>query len=83
MDSHDVGRGRGGINIALSKIKAKSLIFGIETDYLFPLREQETIQKHIPNARMEIIHSPYGHDGFLIEYEQMTEIVNQFLTEKK
>lgn len=79
MDSHDVGRGRGGIEIALATIKANALIFGIETDYLFPLREQKTIHKHIPRATLEIIHSPFGHDGFLIEYKQMTEIVNKHL----
>jgi homoserine acetyltransferase len=37
------------------------------------------LASHIPHARLEIIHSPYGHDGFLIEFEQFKNILNGFL----
>lgn len=83
MDSHDVGRSRGGYQKALSTVQSKSLIFGIETDYLFPLREQHQIHKEIPGAVMEVIDSPFGHDGFLIEFDQIHRVVTEFLEVKK
>ncbi len=81
MDNHDVGRARGGIAAALAQIKARSLVFGIRTDYLFPTSEQELIQAHIPNAEIHIVESPFGHDGFLIEFDQITERVRAFMQE--
>ncbi len=69
MDSHDVGRYRGGCEKALSKIKAKTLVIGIQSDVLFPIEEQTFLAKHIKEAKLEIIDSIYGHDGFLIEIE--------------
>ncbi len=79
MDTHDVGRGRGGYQAALSTIRARALIFGIETDFLFPIREQQDIQAHIPGALLQTIDSPFGHDGFLIEFEQIEKLVTDFL----
>jgi len=71
MDAHHVGRDRGGIENALKRIKAKALVIGIETDMLFPLAEQKKLAKYIPGAAYRSIHSPYGHDGFLLEFEQI------------
>jgi homoserine O-acetyltransferase len=67
MDSHDVGRGRGGFSAALRSIKARTLVIGIEGDLLFPNAEQAVLARYIPGARLSIIRSEYGHDGFLIE----------------
>lgn len=76
MDSHDVGRGRGGeVKEVLQNIKAKTLVLGIESDVLFPINEQQFLAKHIPNARLEIIDSLYGHDGFLIENQLLTKVI--------
>lgn len=79
MDTHNVGRERGGVEKALAQIKARALVFGIETDYLFPISEQEEIKKLIQGAELEIIHSPFGHDGFLIEFDQITTRVQTFI----
>ncbi|MEZ5043692.1 MAG: homoserine O-acetyltransferase [Saprospiraceae bacterium] len=81
MDSHNVGRHRGGIENALKKIKAQALIIGITTDILFPIEEQILLAKHIPNASLEVITSSYGHDGFLVEFESIGGLVKPFLTE--
>lgn len=79
MDSHDVGRNRAGCEKALSTIKAKTLVIGIESDVLFPVEEQKFLAQHIPHAQLEIIDSVYGHDGFLIEVEQIKEhLYNHF-----
>lgn len=79
MDSHHVGRGRGGAEKALAQIKAQALVIGIESDVLFPPEEQAFLAKNIPNAYLEIIDSHYGHDGFLIEYEQIGNLVSDFI----
>ncbi|MEY5047480.1 MAG: hypothetical protein RLZZ175_839 [Bacteroidota bacterium] len=80
MDSHHVGRGRGGVKNALAKIKAKTIVIGIVSDVLFPVSEQITLAKLIPNGTYVEIDSFYGHDGFLIETKEITSILIDFYT---
>lgn len=79
MDSHNVGRGRNTVEEALKRITAKTLTIGIKTDILFPIQEQQFIADQIAGAECRIIESAYGHDGFLLEYEQIEKIVRQFM----
>jgi homoserine O-acetyltransferase/O-succinyltransferase len=81
VDSHNVGRNRGSVESALESVKAKTLVIGISSDQLFPLDEQKSIAKHISGAQFHEIHSLYGHDGFLIEYQVLTEIIRNFITD--
>lgn len=82
MDSHNVGRSRTAIEEVLAEVKAKTLVVGIPTDILFPLSEQEFLAEHIPGARLEVIHSVLGHDGFLVEFEQLRGILARFYQKK-
>lgn len=82
MDSHNVARGRGTLEEALNSIKANTLALGIKTDILFPLHEQQFIAEHIPGAVFEPVNSVYGHDGFLLEYEQISTSIKNFLSLK-
>ena len=79
MDSHNVGRGRGGVVKALGRIRAKTLVLSLEGDILFPPDEQEFLANHIQGAKLKLIRSDYGHDGFLLEFEQISEAIKQFL----
>ena len=79
MNSHNLGRGRGGCDLALRSIRARTLVIGIRSDLLFPPSEQVFLASHIPEARLEIIESSYGHDGFLVEGKRLTELLNSFL----
>ncbi len=79
MDSHHVGRGRGGVPHALSLIKAKTAVIGINTDVLFPISEQKVLADYIPHATFDKIHSDYGHDGFLLEYESIERVLSSRL----
>jgi len=81
MDSHNVGRGRGGVEASLAKIKARTLVLGIDSDLLFPVDEQAFLAKHIPDARLEVLSSDYGHDGFLIETEKISKALKHFTEE--
>ncbi|WP_338764907.1 homoserine O-acetyltransferase [Bernardetia sp. ABR2-2B] len=76
MDSHNVGRNRGGIEKALLKIKAKTVVVSITNDVLFPSQDQKLLAKHIPDASYFEIKSPYGHDGFLLEGEKLSKILS-------
>lgn len=79
MDSHNVGRGRGGVDKALQEVKANTLVIGITSDLLFPLREQEQIAKGITGAQYTELESIYGHDGFLVEFQRIETLIRQFL----
>ncbi|MDE3214211.1 MAG: homoserine O-acetyltransferase [Bacteroidota bacterium] len=79
MDSHNVGRNRGGIAEALGRVKARTLVIGIENDVLFPVSEQQYIASLVPGGRFKAIQSLYGHDGFLLESGQIQEIITAFL----
>ena len=81
MDSHNVGRGRHGVEKALSLIKAKTLVIGIKSDLLFPIeRFQQYLFRHIPKAAFAELDSFYGHDGFLIETRRLlTNVITSFL----
>jgi homoserine O-acetyltransferase len=78
MDSHNVGRGRHSVEKALSLIKAKTLVIGIKSDLLFPIEEQQYLFRHIPKAAFAELDSFYGHDGFLIETELLTNVITSF-----
>ena len=71
MNSHDIGRDRGGTVAALGRATAKALVLGIDSDRLFPVSGQQVIARHLPgNIDGDVpvvIESPFGHDAFLIE----------------
>jgi aspartate kinase len=78
LDSHNIGRGRNGEATALSRIKIPTLVIGIDTDTLIPVRFQKFMAEHLPNGRYIEISSQFGHDGFLVENEKIISCLNQF-----
>lgn len=79
MDNHNIIRGRGEAKDVLSSVKCNVLVLGITSDYLYPLEEQQLLAKLIPHSMFVEINSEYGHDGFLIENEQISKILSAFL----
>ena len=79
FDTHDVGRGRGGVAAALGGIRARTLVVGITTDIIFTPREMRELHGQIPGSLYCEIDSPFGHDGFLVEYEQLDAILAPFM----
>lgn len=81
MNRHDVGRGRGGVAATLGTIEVPVLVAGVTSDRLYPLHLQQELADLIPTADgLNVIDSPYGHDGFLIEVEQVGKLVDRALT---
>lgn len=78
FDTHDVGRGRGGVDKALRKMTMPVLTVGITTDIIFTPEEMKELDKKLPDSRYEEIASEFGHDGFLVEHESLNKIVNKF-----
>lgn len=79
VDSQNVGRERGGVANALKLIKAKSIVIAITSDGLFPPCESKEWAQHIPNVQYYEIESRFGHDGFLLETNQITSILNSLM----
>ncbi len=75
FDTHDVGRNRGGVAEALKRIKAQTLVVGITTDLIFTPAEMRELASRIPGSSYHEIASPFGHDGFLVEHEQLNAIL--------
>ena len=77
MNTWDVGRGRGGVAAALASITSPVIVAGIEGDRLYPLSQQHEIAVGIPTTvgGLRVIESHAGHDGFLVEEEQVFALV--------
>ncbi|OAV99398.1 homoserine O-acetyltransferase [Puccinia triticina 1-1 BBBD Race 1] len=81
LDSHDVDHGREG-GPALLKIPPGALVVAINSDGLFTLVEQQELANSIPDARLVVVESTDGHDGFLLEFEQINRHVLLHLRQK-
>ena len=80
MNHHDVGRGRGGRAEALARITAATVVGGIDSDRLYPPYLQEELAELIPGADgPHLLRSPHGHDAFLIESDQVADLVKRTL----
>lgn len=91
MDFHDVGRGRGSVNAAIQRSLAHTLTVAISSDYLYPPVQQQRLyddfmtresarEYHTVNRYVEI-ESPHGHDGFLLEINDLSRACHDFLEE--
>jgi homoserine O-acetyltransferase len=79
FDSHDVGRGRGGVHKALSGVGCPAMVVGISSDIIIPPSEQQALAEALPHGELRVIESAFGHDGFLVENEKLNAIIKPFL----
>ena len=81
MSTWDVGRSRGGVDAALASIRVPLVVGGVDSDRLYPIHQQQRIADLAPGCvdGLRVIPSPYGHDGFLVEREQVFELVAETL----
>ena len=75
----------GGVDAALARVHptTRTLVLGIDSDILFPTHlQKETAERLCVQGRLAWYHeltSPWGHDAFLIEYNQLTTAITAFL----
>ena len=80
LNSHDVGRGRGGVRNALRGCPVPVVVGGFTSDRLYPLRLQEELAELLPGCTgLHVIESIYGHDGFLLEFEAVSDMIRKTL----
>ncbi len=84
MDLHDVGRGRGGIDAVLGRLRVPVLTASITSDVLYPPYQQARIHEAIEagggDCEYHIVESPQGHDGFLLESAFLGPLIADMLT---
>ncbi|MEX0724860.1 MAG: homoserine O-acetyltransferase [Planctomycetaceae bacterium] len=83
MDYFDLAETYGSVTQALGKTSARFLIVSYDTDWLFPTSQSLELTNALIAAKKHVssieLHSPFGHDSFLIELEQLAKIVSPFL----
>ncbi len=79
LDSMNVGRGRGGVREALKLVRSNCTVISITTDQVFPASNLRAMAEMLPKSVYHEIDSIYGHDGFLIENDRLTEILRPVL----
>ncbi len=79
INSHDVGRGRGGVAAALSRFTGPALVVAVDSDRLYPVTNARELESHLVGSEgIAWVHSPVGHDGFLVESEQFNAHMREF-----
>ncbi len=81
MDSHDLGRGRGGCAAALGRIRQPVLVGSIPSDALYVPEDQLYLASQLMRAQLVAIDSEHGHDGFLIDAAGFEPALRRFLAE--
>jgi homoserine acetyltransferase len=84
MDLFDVAEHGGSVEAGLGRIRAaKTLVIGVETDFLFPLDQQEEIaavlRQQGRDVRFEALPSIQGHDSFLVDMDRFSPVIGDFL----
>jgi homoserine O-acetyltransferase len=78
MNTHDIGRDRGGVAAALAQVTARTVVAGVDSDRLYPLYQSAEIAG-AAGGEAAVVSSPYGHDSFLIESGQIGALVKSLL----
>ncbi len=86
MDLYDIGRGRGGVAAAIDRVTSPTLILSVDSDVLYPPRQQHELHQLLLDSGADVgfqeIQSDHGHDGFLIEFDQMETLIGDFLEDQ-
>jgi homoserine O-acetyltransferase len=83
MDLHDLSRGFPSVQAALRRIEGRILLISISSDLLYPPQEIRGLAVELRRSGVETeyheIQSPFGHDAFLIEFDQLNKAIGSFL----
>jgi homoserine O-acetyltransferase len=90
MDTFDLAEGDASMassEAALRRVRARLLLVGISSDWLFPASDVRALawaaRAAGVNANYAELRSSHGHDGFLAEATQLAPIINAHLKEEQ
>ena len=83
MDLFDIGEGYRSLDASLSRVKCPVMVIGVQTDILFPIRQQRHLAKALQDAGNSMVtfyelNSLYGHDTFLLDLNGVGAAVKGF-----
>jgi len=83
MDYWDLGATDGALATALAPWHGDTLLISFDSDWLYPTAESERIATMLRRQAKPVtcyeLHSPAGHDAFLLEFAQQTPIIQAYL----
>ncbi len=85
MNTHDIGRGRGGLEQVIHGFQVPVFGVGFTRDLVYPPEVLadfiSAIQQEGGYAEFYEVKSKFGHDGFLVEFEKWGWFIQEKLTE--
>lgn len=79
VNSHDVGRGRGGAAEALAGYSGQALVIAVDSDRLYPVADSVRAAAALPgDVEAIVLSAQIGHDSFLVDWPELAGAVAQF-----
>jgi homoserine O-acetyltransferase/O-succinyltransferase len=83
MDYFDLTTGRGTLNAALERTRARFLVISFSSDWLYPSYQSQEMVRALRSRNCDVayveLQSNYGHDSFLVDVAEQTDLVRGFL----
>src|SRR5499427_5935911 len=84
MDYFDVTNGSGSLGAAFEKVTARFLVISFSSDWLYPSYQSQEIVRALRTRNCDVayveLQSNYGHDAFLVDVVEQTELIRGFLS---
>jgi len=83
MDYFDLTVGRPSLSAAFDGVKSRFLVISFSSDWLYPSYQSVEVVRALRSRNCDVayceLRSNYGHDAFLVEVDEQTELVRGFL----
>ncbi len=83
MDEYDLVERFGSLERAFEPIRSKFLVVALSADWLFPPEQSVQIANALLHSGKRVsyckLHAPHGHDGFLVDIENLSDVIRAFL----
>lgn len=83
IDCYDATTGFESLGKAVSHTQARFLVISFSSDWLYPSYQSQEIVRALRSRNLDVAYvelpSSYGHDAFLIEVSEQTELIKSFL----
>ena len=84
MDSFSLAEDRDSFNKALKDVKTRFMIISVSSDWLYPAEQSKILAGKLLRAGKNVTYcnlsSPYGHDAFLLENDDLKNAISSFFS---